>query len=597
MKNFSFTKIPFTNRLIIFLLALFVAAAFHNCLQNDFVGDDKALFSGNEFYKSLTNFPKIFSQDLVMNPSTYDASQKTQSFSGCVSYRPVSAATFFIDYALWKNNPTGHHFSNIFLHFLTCILVFYFILRISGNKKIAFWAASFFAVHPIQSEVVNASGYRSDILMTMFYLCAVLAYARFSEAKRKGLWFGLVGVSYFLALFSKETAVTFPFIIFIVDWFFLSAQKGRQILGQKKGLYAVLAGITIFYLCVYFILIPNVFYLQPSPYALKGLAQIVLMLKLFLQYCVALVLPFKVSVLPPLYAPPIFPMPIWELMVPLVVSLLSIILAVNFFRRDKIITFGFVWFFVNYFPASGIFPLLNPLAFRFLYLPSIGFFLLFAIGIDHLAQWFTRRHITLNMRLILPGVWTGFLIILTIANNDFFRNNFVACREMIRRYPDSSRPYWILGLDSYLAGHSPQAVKYLTQHLKVAMNNPFISSDKEKFMTYHLLSKAAATPDAAIGYLKKAIELAPGFSGLYLELSRNYLIKKDYVSAKDCALQAMAVDSQSVLAYVFVIHINIEAGDLPQARTVLAKAQEKFDGDMNLKAVENYLNQAEKKND
>jgi hypothetical protein len=197
--------------------------------------------------------------------------------------------------------------------------------------------------------------------------------------------------------------------------------------------------------------------------------------------------------------------------VPLSVVLLSAISAIYFYRRDKMITFGFVWFFVNYFPASGIIPLLNPLAFRFMYLPSIGFFLLFAIGMDYLAQWFTRRNIALNMSLILPGVWIGFLIILTIANNDFFRNNFVACREMIRRYPDSSRPYWILGLDSYLAGNSPQARTYLTQHLKVAMNNPFISSDKEKFMTYHLLSKVAATPDAAIGYLKKAIELAPVF--------------------------------------------------------------------------------------
>jgi hypothetical protein len=107
LKNFSFAKIPFTNRLIILLLVLFVTVAFHNCLQNDFVGDDKALFNGNQFYKSLTNFPKIFSQDLVMNPSTYDASQKTQSFSGCVSYRPVSAASFLLIMPCGKTTRWG----------------------------------------------------------------------------------------------------------------------------------------------------------------------------------------------------------------------------------------------------------------------------------------------------------------------------------------------------------------------------------------------------------------------------------------------------------------------------------------------------------
>lgn len=433
--------------------------------------------------------------------------------------------------------------------------------------------------------------------MTMFYLCAILAYARFKEANRKGVWFGVIAVSYLLALFAKETALTFPFIVYLVDRVFLSTQNSGQIFREKKGLYTVLAGITAFYLFVYFILIPNVFYMQPSPYALKGLAQIVLMLKLFLQYCVALVLPFKVSILPPLYAPPIFPLPIWELMVPLSVFLLSAISAIYFYRRNKMITFGFVWFFVNYFPASGIIPLLNPLAFRFMYLPSIGFFLLFAIGMDYLAQWLTRRNVTLNMSVMISSAWIGFLILLTVSNNDFFRNNYVACREMIRRYPNSSRPYWILGLDSYLAGNSPQAVKYLQRHLQVALNNPFISSDKEKFMTYHLLSKAADTPDAAIGYLKKAIDLAPGFSGLYLELSRNFLIKKDYGSAKNSALQAMAVDSQSVLAYVYVIHINIESGHLSEARAVLVGAKEKFSDDINLKAVEKYLNQTEKNND
>lgn len=594
LKNPPLTSIPLTNRLIVLLLALFVTLAFHNCLQNDFIGDDKAIFTGNQFYKDLNDWPKIFSRDLVMDPAKMDASKKAESFSGCISYRPVPAATFFIDYALWKENPLGHHFSNILLHFLATVLVFYFILRLSGNPLIAFWTASFFAVHPLQSEVVNASGYRSDILMTIFYLAALLGYIRYSVQKSPA-WIIVTAGAYVLALFSKETALTFPVVVFLFDHFFLTTQNRRMILHEKKGLYLILAGLSIFYLYVYFILVPNTFYLQAAPLALTGIAQMVLMLKIFLQYFTVLLFPWKISILPPLYAPPIFPLHFWEMIVPLFAVLFFALLGMYFYRRNKIVTFGFLWFFINYFPTSGFFPLLNPLAFRFLYLPSIGFFLAVAVFFNIFTQKLRNKNFALNIVFLFQSVVIGLLIALTVANNAFFRNNFVACQEMIRRYPQSSRPYWILGLNYYLAGQPSEAVKYLRQHLEVPLNNPFISSDKEKFMTYHLLGKASADPDVAIGYLKKADALFPGFAGLYLDLSKNYIAKKDYRAALAYAKAAAQRDPFLVSAYVYIVHINIEEGHLSTARAVLDDARKKFDGDKNLKAVEKYLQQSEQK--
>ncbi len=595
MKNSSFTTIPKTNRFIILLLALFVSVAFYNCLQNDFIGDDKALFSGNQFYKSLNNLPKIFSRQLVMDPSHFDVSQKIESFSGCISYRPVVAATFFFDYALWKDNPMGHHFSNMVLHFLTCVLVFYFILRVSKNLGIAFLTASLFAVHPIQSEVVNASGYRSDILMALFYLCALLAYWCYGGDKKKGKWLFLTAGAYFLALFSKETALTFPVVIFLLDYFFITPKDTLKIFHEKKVLYLILAGVSVFYLYVYFILIPNAFYLQPAPLAVHGLAQAVLMLKIFAQYVTAFIIPSSTSVLPPLYAPAIFPLYPHELFVPICALLFSIFFATYFYRRNKIITFGLLWFFINYFPTSGFFPLLNALAFRFLYLPSVGIFLVAAIFIQFLSGWLKQKNFVLNISFLFQSALIGLLIALTIANNAFFKNNFVACREMIRRYPDSSRPYWILGLDNYLAGNFPHAVKYLQRHLLAELNNPFISSDKEKFMTYHLLGKASVDPDVAISYFKKALEFSPGFAQIYLDISKVYIAKKDYSTAFSYAEHALELDPRLALAYVYKIHIYIQTGNLKEARVLFESAKDKFPKDFALMSVAKYLQTAENK--
>ncbi len=594
MKNFSFSEIPKTNRFIILLLALFVTVAFHNCLQNDFIGDDKALFAQNQFYKSLNNFPKIFSRQLVMSPSDFDASQKVESFSGCISYRPVSAATFFLDYALWQDNPLGHHFSNIVLHFLTVVLVFYFILSLQKNLGIAFLTASFFALHPIQSEVVNASGYRSDILMALFYLAGILAYRRWTFAKRKTRPLAAVAIAYFLALFSKETALTFPVVVFLLDYLFIASDRSK-IFYERRSLYLTLAAISGFYLYVYFILIPNAFYLQSAPLALHGLAQVVQMLKIFGHYIQALVFPWKVTVLPPLYAPPVFPLGFWELFLPLCGVLFALFFGIYSYQKNKIVTFGLLWFFVIYFPTSGIFPLLNPMAFRFLYLPSVGFFLIAALFIQSVTRWIDRKKFVLNISFLLQAALIGLLIALSVANNAFFKNNFVACHEMIHRFPDSSRPYWILGLDYYRAGNFKESVKYLQHHLTVELNNPFISSDKEKFMTYHLLGKASVDPDVAIGYLEKAHKLFPGIAEVYLDLSKNYIIKKDYLAALVFAKHALELNPQSVLAYVYIIHINIELGNLSQAHDVLSAAQAKFRGDFALMAVAKHLKETENK--
>lgn len=531
-----------------------------------------------------------------MDPSRDLLTKQNNSFSGIVSYRPVVAATFFVDYAFWKENPLGHHFTNIALHFVVTVLVFYFMLYLTAIRGIAFLTASFFAVHPIQSEVVNFIGYRSDILMTLFYLTGILAYLRYNAVEKKGKWLIVACLSYFCALFSKETALTFPFVVLIIDRFFLNQKNTRKtidIIRNKVWIYVMLGLITLFYMYVYFVLMPNAFYPQFTPRAQIGIAKFVLMLKIFTAYVSVLILPFKVTVLPPLYAPPIFPLYPMELFVPVCVTLLSAALGFYFYRRNKLITFGLVWFYIQYVLVSGFVPLLNPLAFRFLYLPSIGFFLLVAIAVKAIAAWLNRKNDASNISALFQATLIGLLMALTIANNAFFKNNFVACQEMLRRYPDSSRPSWILGHDYYRAGNYEEAAKYLRMHLKVAINNPFISGDKEKFMTYHLLGRLVEDPDVAIGYLEKARDLSPGLAIIYLDLSKNYITKKDYPTALAYARQALKFDSGLSSAYVYMIHIYIESGDLVQARAILTQAVQMFGNNINLRAVEKYLNQKE----
>lgn len=577
-----------TNRLIILLLALLVTAAFFNSLLNDFTGDDKALYKNNQFYKETKNLSRLFSRDFVMFPTMGNLSAVGKPYSGFVSYRPVCALTFFADYALWKDLPMGHHFSNVLLHLFAVLLVFYFVLRISADNKLAFLTAAIFAVHPVQTEAVNTMGYRSDILMAIFFLSGLLGYFRYLD-KRKPGWLVLVGAVYFLGLFSKEAMLAFPIVLFITGRFFAPREKPFKQSSSETALYFGLAVITVFYLYAYFFLIPNPYYLQKTPHTLTGLARAALMLKMFGHYISVILNPASLSVLPPLYAPPLYPLRIWELLVPVFVILAACISMIYFYSRNRPVTFGLIWFFIIYLPVSGIVPLLNPLSYRFLYLPSVGLFLAAAVALRYMAGGLEKKGSSLKIGLLVQTSLIGLLAALTIAANVFYSNNIVCCREMIRRFPEGSRPYWILGLENFQAGNRLEAVKYLSRYLEIPNNNPFISSDKEKVLTYHLLGKASLDPDTAISYLKKALVFGPGFAELYLDLSRNYIAKKDFVPALDYARKAAVLDPNSPLPYVFIVHIDIQINDLQGASAVLAQAKKRFAGDEKLTAVERVL--------
>ncbi|MFA5088407.1 MAG: hypothetical protein WC552_05170, partial [Candidatus Omnitrophota bacterium] len=120
------------HRKFIILIVLVSLAAFGNSLQNGFVGDDNLLFLKNTFYRSWENFPRLFGKDYISDSNNFDLYIKNESDvgSGSVAYRPVLSATFFVDYALWKEKPFGYHLHNLILHTFNSLLAYWFLFLI-----------------------------------------------------------------------------------------------------------------------------------------------------------------------------------------------------------------------------------------------------------------------------------------------------------------------------------------------------------------------------------------------------------------------------------------------------------------------------------
>jgi len=128
-----------------------------NSLSNKFVYDDEFVIVNNYFIKTWDNFPRLFNKDYFR-------------YAEELSYRPVVTLSYFIDYSIWGLNPFGFHLTNLLLHTLNSVLIFFLFTYFLNNRTVSFVAALLFVCHPILSETVNAISYREDLLTATFFM-------------------------------------------------------------------------------------------------------------------------------------------------------------------------------------------------------------------------------------------------------------------------------------------------------------------------------------------------------------------------------------------------------------------------------------------
>lgn len=587
------------TRKAIFLVAALTFVAFVNTLGSHFTGDAYSLFVENHFYEDSANVSKVFSKRLVMGPDELNSgfvTHPTTNYSGFVSYRPITALSFFLDYAIWGKTPFGYHLTNLLLHILTTLLVYLLALGISKATDLALLVAILFGIHPIQAEVVNSIGYRSDSLVVLFYLSTILAYRKFrtSRSRWRKIFILISALCFFLALFSKESALSLPFLLILYDYWFLFRGPPGDFLRLRLKVYLPYMAVFIFYLIMYFNVMANIFYSHFRPLSADAAAQIKILAEILFRYLEALFLPWRVTVLPPLYAPTSGSVPMWHICFVVIFIVGAIIFARGQFKKNRANTFAVIWFFVTYLPTANLLTLLNPFAFRFMYLPSIGFFLATAWGIDHTLSFFKKKNWPINLATIFKIALVGTALSVTIPLNLFFKNNIVTCREMIRVYPSSSRPYWLLGLIDFKEGEYDQALAHLQRYLDNPPNLPFIPNPRGDYAVYHLMGRSYVDdPDCAIQMFYKVIELNPKFALVYVDLAKAYILKNDFEDALNASLTAIAFEKDLVPAYVYTIHSYWALGQMIPAKEWLAKGLALAPQDSGLLYLKSMMDQNE----
>lgn len=130
-------------------------------------------------------------------------------------YRPVIFLTYLVDRAIGGETPFWFHASVVGFHVVNCVLVFRLAtLLFRPDLTIAISSALLFAVFPTHVESVAWMAGRSDVIACTFLLLTLLLSTR-----RHATWtLWTSGITMFLALLSKESAIAGLIVVPAFDW-------------------------------------------------------------------------------------------------------------------------------------------------------------------------------------------------------------------------------------------------------------------------------------------------------------------------------------------------------------------------------------------
>ena len=474
---------------ILILCLLVVALCYANSVPNDFVGDDFPIVASNPAIRSIT--PLQFLQ------SSYWTKDQAAGI-----YRPLTVLSLSVDYALWHRWPPGFRFMNLLIHALNGWLLFLIAKSIVGPGTAPVAAALIYLVHPVHTEAVTTIVGRSELLGVCFVLCAWLFFRR-----GKTGW----SVAFFLlSVLSKETAIVFPAVIGL-DIFLSNSCSAKKVFLAWKRLSAVVAA-AVAYLCLRYWVLGSLGVPAATQYMSGTLSYVERWMtsgRVFLRYLALVLAPIDLVGDYDFNTIPIAHPSDWDAWLGLSVVVAVLALAWWFRHRNWPVSMGLLFAITALIPASNwMMPISVLMAERFLYLPMIGLALTGAI---------VFAAIPFRYRTLIGGGFMTMALLLCIAHNYVWRNEFTYYRNMVRMEPENVKARIGYGFALVQGGFRDEAAAQLQAGLKIVPDNASVIS------TLALTKMTRQSCTDAWALLDRAIEIDPNHGDTLRRIADCYL--------------------------------------------------------------------------
>ncbi|XP_020035551.1 protein O-mannosyl-transferase TMTC1 isoform X3 [Castor canadensis] len=557
------------------LLAGASCLCYSRSLQGEFVHDDVwAIVNNPDVRPGAPLRWDIFANDFWGKGMAENTSHK--------SYRPLCVLTFKLNIFLTGMNPFYFHAVNVILHCLVTLVLMYTCDKtVFKNRGLAFVTALLFAVHPVHTEAVAGIVGRADVLACLLFLLAFLSYNRSLGRCCAGECFPPTASPFFLllslllgtcAMLVKETGITVFGVCLVYDLFSLSSKQekssngiihqhspsqpgsprpcslpahshrenGKQRFPHKvawSGCHSPLppeaksSGFLV------------------SPRALWSLMRL-LTYSYLLAFNVWLLLApvtlcydWQVGSIPLVET-------IWDVrnlatvLMAVVMTLLCLHCLAAFKRLEhKEALVGLLFLVFPFIPASNLFFRVGfVVAERVLYMPSMGYCILFVHGLSKLCTWLNRCGATTltvsTMLLLLLFSWK------TVKQNEIWLSRESLFRSGVQTLPHNAKVHYNYanflkdqGRDREAIYHYRTALKLYPRHASALNNLGTLTRDTAEAKMYYQkalqlhpqhnralfnlgnLLKSQEKKEEAITLLKDSIKYGPEFADAYSSLA------------------------------------------------------------------------------
>jgi tetratricopeptide (TPR) repeat protein len=495
------------------------------------------------------------------------------------TFQPIRMLSYAIDYHFWKLNPLGYHLTNILFYILTCVTVYFTLLRLSvhlrggasigSHERVALFGALLFAAHPVHVEAVTWLAARKEVLQGFFFFFAFYLYLKGREesGRKKITYFVFVLFTILLATLSKPSAVVFPAVILIFE--IAARQKGWVDFVKKHWLFFALS---VFVSVLFTSILIKVMFEAGGVKPYRGgtfFNNLLVSFYAFLYNIKLLAFTVNYSAAYTINVPN----PILGLRTLLFVGVTLVLTGLSFWslKRTKIIFFAFWFFVVTMLPYLNLIPISTLLADRYVFIASFSYVLLLGVLFDRLYSYrrarFSEGFFKLLSIVLFLFLFTGYSF-MTIHQNRIWENSYTLWSDAVEKYPGSNTANALMGVVYMEIAMDQEAVKYLEKAVEIL---PYDYQSRNNLgIVYGRLDE----PEKALKEFGTAIQLRPDDDTIKINLSVFYQRQKEYKKAEEVLKYLQSRNPKNANLYFRLGLVYKDAGQYEAAVSEFLKSVE-----------------------
>jgi len=446
------------------------------------------------------------------------------------NWHPLTLVSHIIDCQLYDLKAGGHHFTNVFLHTIAAVLLFFWLRNITSRFWYSVFVTALFAIHPLRVESVAWIAERKDVLSAVFFFLTLGAYVRYAHAHSFGRYLTM-SILFACGLMSKPMLVTTPVVLLLLDYWPLNRSQKSEVGGQKSKiriwLHLVVEKLPLFALSVASSIVALALQVQ-SPASVGQLPfgwRLQNALVTYVTYIWQMFWPANLAVF---YPHPDDRLGLWQ--VALAAGLLIATTWIVFTLRQNrpYLLVGWLWYLIMLLPVIGIVEVgLQGHADRYTYLPQVGLYI---------ALTWLAGDISASLRYrkeILATVGIGTVIVLSACawkQTTYWRSSETLWTHTLAVTTDNDVALTNLGTSLMERGQLDNALSYFQSALAIRSRSEHSHYNLSLALihdsTGNVLARKGRLNDA-IAHFRQAIELRPDFPDAHYNLGTALFQKGD----------------------------------------------------------------------